>query len=156
MQVMNNEGWKSSVCFLTTTVMWMYFCFKLVLESSKQSVENYSSSPPIVWCYQSGVDDLFFKANKECAKVKIQRCNSPSLSPILVFQFFPSNSFTNTFKCSIQRTLTLSKEGRIFQTSSNPFLFFISIPKSSKQELRIQANFQAGVNYTIWDFEVSN
>ena len=36
MQVMNNEGWKSSVCFLTTTVMWMYFAFKLVLESSSK------------------------------------------------------------------------------------------------------------------------
>ena len=57
------------------------------------------------------------------------------------FSFFNSFPPTNTFKCSIQRTLTLSKEGRIFQTSSNPFLFFISIPKSSKQELRIRANF---------------
>ena len=61
--------------------MWMY------LESFRKQLKSVKN--PIVWCYQSGVDDLFFKANKEFAKVKIQRCNSPSLSSILVFQFFP-------------------------------------------------------------------
>ena len=70
--------------------MWMY------LESFRKQLKSVEN--PIVWCYQSGVDDLFFKANKEFAKVKIQRCNSPSLSPILVFQFFSPQFFQEYFQ----------------------------------------------------------